>query len=113
MPKAIHYRYSFILLFIVISYFAFTPFYVPSVNEDFGDKINHAGAFAALFLCFYRGYGKGALFTCFFLLGYGLFIECVQYLLPDRYFSLLDVLADSLGIALGFLFVRVTRRISF
>ena len=35
------------------------------------------------------------------LLAFGLQIEIVQYFLPNREFSLLDVVADGVGIALG------------
>ena len=34
------------------------------------------------------------------LIGYGLLIEVVQYLLPSRTFSLFDLLADALGIGI-------------
>ena len=66
------------------------------------DKLDHALAFVTLALLLDLSYPN----TCFrgrkwaALLGYGLFIECVQYLLPTRTFSLFDLLADAAGIGI-------------
>jgi len=94
-----------LVLFIclcVISWLAFgTP---PSgvVAAAVGDKVLHAAAFMAL------GYLlDGALPSLSFwkvklplLLAYGMFIELVQWQLSYRDFSLLDFLADGVGILL-------------
>ena len=64
------------------------------------DKINHFIGFFALFLSFDYAYRNLKLFKKgIILLCYGLFIEIVQLLLPYRDFSLLDFLADGIGIA--------------
>ena len=34
-------------------------------------------------------------------------IEVVQYFIPNRYFSLFDVVADAIGIFIGYLFVKI------
>ena len=40
------------------------------------------------------------------LLSFGTQIECVQYFLPNREFSLLDVVADGVGIFMGMIVVK-------
>lgn len=40
------------------------------------------------------------------LLAFGLQIELVQYFLPNREFSLLDVVADGIGIAMGMIVIK-------
>lgn len=45
------------------------------------------------------------------LAGYGLLIECVQYFLPHRSFSLLDLAVDLLGLALYGLVRPALRRL--
>ena len=45
------------------------------------------------------------------LLGYGVMIEVVQYFLPNREASTLDVVADSVGIALYMLSIPLLKRL--
>ena len=79
------------------------------------DKLDHAFAFLTLagLLDFsypntpFRGLKWAA------LIGFGLFIECVQYLLPTRSFSLFDLLADAVGIGIYLLSRPVLRGIPF
>ena len=40
-------------------------------------------------------------------IGYGVIIECIQYLLPYRSFSLLDILADAVGAIGGYWVFRL------
>jgi len=72
------------------------------VVADTNDKVNHILAFYVLaFLADYSvpkvsfNLSKG-----FTILGYGLVIELIQYFLPFRLFSLFDLAADGIGIAL-------------
>jgi len=75
-----------------------------TVGPDFrfSDKVAHAVAFFLLVALAQLGYAERGLAARLMLalLGYGLFIELVQALLPWREFSLLDWAADGLGIAL-------------
>lgn len=68
----------------------------------FSDKVQHAVAFFLLAALAQLGYAQRGLAARLMLalLGYGLFIELVQALLPWREFSLLDWAADGFGIAL-------------
>ena len=95
------FRLALMVYLIIISWLAFgTP---PSgAAASVNDKVLHAGAFVVMaFLV------EAALPSFSFwrvkvavLLGYGLFIEAVQWQLPYRDFSLLDLLADAAGVLL-------------
>ena len=91
-------RSSFLLLLLIIYYLAFT--YVEhKIQGTFNDKINHTIAFLCLAFGRHLAYPNWSRVTAMgFLLAYGFSIEIVQFFLPWREFSLLDVLADSTGI---------------
>ncbi len=94
-------RTALCLNLLTIAYFAVVNG-GPVVNGDINDKVAHIGAFyvSGLLADFafprsYFGFNKILL-----LLGYGLLIEVVQYFLPYRDASMLDLLADASGLAL-------------
>lgn len=68
------------------------------------DKAAHTLAFAALMLlcavAYRQRFSLAIIAMMLFIFGVG--IEIVQYMLPYREFSLLDMLANSLGILLAF-----------
>jgi len=68
----------------------------------FSDKVGHAVVFFLLAALAQAGYAQRRIVARLMLalLGYGLFIELVQALLPWREFSLWDWGADGVGIAL-------------
>lgn len=74
----------------------------PVEAADVNDKFAHsAGFFMLAWLCDFSfprfGFGLSKIVP---LLGYGLLIEIIQFFLPYRTFSLLDMVADAAGIAL-------------
>lgn len=74
----------------------------PVDAANINDKFAHlAGFFMLAWLADFSfpraGYGLNKILP---LLGYGLLIEIIQFFLPYRSFSLLDVLADAAGIAI-------------
>lgn len=75
-----------------------------AVGPDFrfSDKVGHAVVFFLLAALAQAGYAGRRVVARLMLalLGYGLFIELVQALLPWREFSLWDWAADGVGIAL-------------
>ena len=86
---------------LVMTMYLATAQQAPSVIDNLNDKVNHVLAFYVLaFLADYSApkvrfnLGKGLT-----ILGYGLLIEVIQYFLPYREFSLLDLAADGVGIA--------------
>lgn len=71
------------------------------------DKIGHASAYAALMAWFgfiYQRHSHAIIFGLLILMGFAL--EGAQYVLGYRYFDLLDVGANALGIIAGLLFIR-------
>mgnify|MGYP003423872853 FL=1 len=86
---------------LVMTMYLATAQQEPSVIDNLNDKVNHVLAFYVLaFLADYSApkvrfnLSKGLT-----ILGYGLLIEVIQYFLPYREFSLLDLAADGVGIA--------------
>lgn len=77
------------------------PYPIPSAGND---KINHILAFIELTVVSRLAWPNlRPIFLALILLGYGLSIELIQDQLSYRYFSLADLLADGIGIAIGFL----------
>lgn len=67
---------------------------------DIWDKYEHSGTFAALMTLAWLGYRRHCTpFTlAASLAAYGVAIECLQYFVPSRSFSVLDMVADTLGL---------------
>ncbi|ODB84827.1 hypothetical protein A3193_14690 [Candidatus Thiodiazotropha endoloripes] len=84
---------------VAICFLAFTPLQLPAVSS-LNDKFSHILAFLYLaLLCDFSWPEADWNFTkALSLLGYGLFIETVQAFLPHRFFSMLDLAADGLGL---------------
>jgi VanZ family protein len=95
---------SFILVFIGIAILSLLP---PKSIEKIGehDKINHFIAYAVLSLNFGLVVKnlKTYLFCLPLLIGYGLLLEYFQGFVPGRQPSWLDVLANSIGVSIGFI----------
>jgi VanZ family protein len=73
----------------------------------FGDKLAHAGAFAALMLWYAQIYaGNDRLRCALGLVGLGLAIELLQSLVPYRSADGWDLAADASGVLLGWLLAR-------
>ena len=104
-------RSLLLLLLCVVSWLAFTPAPPPGLDSGW-DKLNHFGAFALLTVTACVGYTSRWRVAAA-LLGYGIFIECVQAFIPERTAEAADVLADAVGIAIGLavaaIFLRPTK----
>jgi VanZ family protein len=92
-------RVLLVIALLVISYFAFTPLEIPVVVE-FNDKLTHIFAFLVLAFLVDFSWPQTSWnpLKYFPLFGYGLFIEIVQAMIPNRIFSTWDMLADLLGL---------------
>ena len=79
---------------------------LPSVN--IWDKAEHAATFAVLMVLawFAYQYRFSVQKLATWLVCYGVAIECIQHFVPTRSFSVLDMVADSVGVAVIFLFLR-------
>lgn len=90
------------MTFGVIEYFALTPQHI-EVIEGFWDKQNHFIAFFVLYILLSAAYQNWSVRKKIVLLVFvGVQIEAMQYFIPGRFFSVLDIFADSIGIAIGF-----------
>lgn len=112
MPRAsiIACRIALVITMIVIMFLATARQSFPVV-EEINDKANHLLAFGALALLgdFAFPVTRFALKKFLWLLSYGGLIEFIQYFLPYRQASLLDVMADATGLAIYWLFHRFLR----
>lgn len=107
--------------FKAIFYFVLLTVFILSIIPDteklpeitrLSDKLNHVAAFFTLALLIDFAYPFHSLLWKFnFLFWYGLFIECIQYFLPYREFSLLDLGADLFGLSMYFLMMKVRKAI--
>lgn len=72
------------------------------VVEEINDKVSHILAFVALSFLLDLSFPNRRfdLREVMALLGFGLLIECLQYFIPYRTCSVLDLGADAIGIAL-------------
>jgi VanZ family protein len=98
--RTLLFRITLALTLLGISYLATMPTAV--VLPESNDKLNHLAAFLVLAYlidgAFPRQPWNWRKFTL--LLAYGALLECIQYFLPNRYFSLADLLADAVGLVL-------------
>ncbi len=103
-------RVLFTLSLILIIWLAFTsePYPMPSAPSD---KLNHLIAFAELALLARLGWPSvRAAVLVLALLVFGLGLELGQALTPWRQFSLLDLSADALGLAVGLALAHLLQR---
>lgn len=100
--KTQFFKTIFFINFFVIEYLALTPQNI-EVLEGLWDKSNHFFAFFVLYILLGLAYSNLKIWQKVFLLVLlGFQIEIFQYFIPGRFFSLLDVVADSIGIFIGF-----------
>jgi len=92
---------SFFICLVAIEYLAITTTSI-AVVENSWDKLNHLIAFFVLYILIDRGF---KIFTTLakvcLLFIFALQIEIVQYFIPSRYFSVLDIVADCIGIVIA------------
>lgn len=82
---------------------------IGSVNDKLSHVIGFGGLAFLLDFSFPEPRYRFWLHKALPLLLYGFAIECVQYFLPHRRFSLLDLVADAVGIALYFAALPLVR----
>ena len=114
MLKLLFHEKSFKLYFLVcllsIEFLATTTIHIEIV-ESIWDKANHFTAFFVLYVLLSFAYKNlNILVKSLLLVAFGLQIEIVQSFIDGRFFSLLDVVADSIGILIGIvLFVILSK----
>ena len=98
------------LAMLIITSMALTP--TPGeVQLSVNDKLGHALAFLLLAFLSHASWPeiRFGWQQVVALLGYGLALEVIQYFIPNRYFSLLDMAADLAGILLYILLIPLIR----
>jgi VanZ family protein len=108
-----HWRVLLLLMLVVTCWFAFSP-QPPGLKFKDADKVQHLLAFGALTLVTGLAMAHGLRQTVWasaWMLLFAIFIELVQSQLPTRTADVMDVLADSVGIALGLLLLWGLRRL--
>ena len=109
--KTNFFKTAFFTAFGAIEYLALTPQHIKIV-ESFWDKQNHFIAFCTLYLLLSLGYSHFSIrLKAFLLLLVGFQIEMTQYFIPNRYFSLMDIVADCVGIVIGIGIYRLITKI--
>ncbi|MEA3315916.1 MAG: VanZ family protein [Campylobacterota bacterium] len=105
------FRFAFYSAILVIEFLATTTVEIKPIENSW-DKANHFIAFFYLYVALYFAYPRlGNIGIITILLLFAIQIEIVQYFIPGRYFSLLDIVADGVGIVLGMIIVRVLLKI--
>ena len=103
-------RIAGIALIIII--FTFSLFEIPQLNfDELSDKFIHFSAYLLLSLLIFRAsltLTKALLFIGLILLG--VLIEALQYTSGLRNFEYMDIIANSLGILVGFLILRIREK---
>jgi VanZ family protein len=84
---------------------------VPHMPTTGWDKSNHLLAFAVMAMLGRRAYPGRTVRVLLGLLAYGVLIEILQSLTPDRMAEWADLLADSLGLALAVVLNTIAKRI--
>ncbi len=111
-PRTQPWRALLALLVAGVCWLAFSP--APPAALDTGwDKLNHLLAFSTLAFTAsqaYPGARRRPWMVALALLAFGVFIELVQTQIPSRSADVLDVCADSVGIAAGLLLHALWRR---
>ena len=69
---------------------------LPAIN--IWDKAEHAGTFFVLMLLAWLAYRQPLQRLACLLIAYGIAIECIQFFIPSRSFSVLDIVADTTGV---------------
>lgn len=101
-------RLTFWAAALVVLYFALAP--VPEREPLTGwDKANHVVAFGGLAVLGLLGWAPRERIVLAGLIGYGVFIEVLQLATVDHHFDLHDLVADAVGLAVGWCVLRAWR----
>jgi len=104
--------FSLIILFLSITLLSLLP-PKSALNLENKDKLSHFFAYFILSLNAFllRRISWGKNWIIFVLIGYGFFLEWIQGFVPGRESSMLDGIANSIGVIFGFLVAFLIYRI--
>ena len=98
-------RLALALQIVVVLYLALTSRPPPALDLGW-DKLNHLTAFSVMAFTGILGFASRGRLVGAGLLAYGMLIEWLQSMTPDRQAQWQDVLADAVGIAIGLVIGR-------
>ena len=105
MPVGV-WRLAFAACLLAVLVLSLVPPSTPMPTTGW-DKTNHLLAFSVMAALGCQAFRSRALRVLLGLLGYGVLIEVLQSLTPYRFAEWTDLLADALGLALGWLLLRI------
>ena len=107
----IYFKVLLFIAIIAIEFLATTTTVHIEIVESMWDKANHFIAFFTLYVLVSFGFNNlGLLKKIMWLLLFAIQIEIVQHFIEGRFFSLLDVVADSVGILLGLIAFNIYKK---
>ena len=107
------FRAYLLICIVAIEFLATTTIHI-EVVESMWDKANHFIAFFVLYILLSFAFKNlGTLIKSIILVAFGLQIEIVQSFIDGRFFSLLDVVADSIGILIGIVSLKLIQKFIF
>ena len=105
------FRAIFFISIIVIEFLATTTTVHIEIVENIWDKANHFIAFFTLYVLLSFGFVKlSVIKKIILLLLFGIQIEVVQHFIDGRFFSILDVFADSVGLIIAVVAMKIVVR---
>lgn len=106
------YRWMFFIALVAITLLALLPQEQVVISTGW-DKSNHLLAFFVLILLLDKSYPELSAWKVKLplLVVYGMWIEAMQWFMPSRFFSGLDIVADSLGLLLYMVCAGPLRRL--
>ncbi len=93
----------YVLYILIITYLSLTPTEHKVLESlNLWDKASHFIAYMILFIIVKKVHTKSNYLTCAIIcFVYSFILECIQHFIPNRYFDILDLLANALGAVLG------------
>ena len=106
-------RIGLIVCLVIVTALTVMPLQEFPPAENINDKVSHLLAFLALAIVADYSFPEKDFIVSkgLPLLAYGIGIEIVQYFLPYRSFSVLDMIADAMGLLVYVLVIPVLNRI--
>lgn len=100
-------RWIFYFFLLLVTFLSLKP-RMQGLEIEVNDKLGHGLAYFVLMVNGFLAFGrKNQCRMLMFLIVFGVFMEILQGLTPHRESSFLDLLANSSGICLGWLFVLI------
>lgn len=101
MTSKMAFKTAFFIILALSAYLSLTPVQHPVITTLW-DKLNHFLGYFLLYATLDLGFATAEKLAAkvLLVLGYSLLLEIIQHFVPNRDFSLLDMLANGLGILL-------------